>query len=1214
MHISIDHNRRNHSTWSVLFAKPCFFWQPLRTLGNASLLAAVIVSGALHCALAAESGSREIQLERLGTRLAEVIWELGRHPTPTSPAKVKMPGAPRDLQEVRAQAGGDVQVYLRPGNGTVMQIRGRSLKLAPKGVALQKAGLSHERAARELFFENRELMRLSDPEAELELTESVLDELGHRHLRFRQRYKAIPVWPGRVNAHFDSAGNLTAVDGAYVPTPDLDAIEPALDAAAAVARAKSALGLLPGAATANNEQLVIYGSPHTANPSRLAWKFELTASLTETWLVFIDAQNGAILHQSPRVCEGAAQGSGIDLFGARLPLQIWEQGTSYYLADTSKGAFDPAFDPILDPHGVITVADARNATLGEVQQNGSQIVTSHLKDLWDVPAAISAAYNISLAFDYFLLKHGRNSLDGEGGNVTAVVRVGQYDNAIWVPGLQAMYFGQVQPWAGSIDMVGHELTHGVTEHTARLVYSGQAGALSEAFSDIFGEMVEASSTGKPDWLMASKFNRPLRNFKDPGALTYPNTGRGYPAAMSEFEHLPNDAQHDWGGVHGNSSIINHCYYLLAEGLSGGVGLRKAESIFYRCLNQHLFAQSEFVDCRLGCVTAAEELYGQNSTEARLTAEAFDAVEIFAAPATPEPTPLPAVSGPDSALFVAYDFWTSTYTLSRREAALNDGEKGTVLASSVSLIRPAVTGDGSIALYVSPEFDLCAVNTGDPNVRKCLGFPGLVHSATISPNGRFAGFVLRNVDTGEPERRITVLDLAVNTSRSYDLVAPASDGLSVDSVLFADALMFSTDSSTLVYDALTQLKFGNGPLVQRWSIYSLNLESGRTSTLVAPHDGVDTGNPALGRAGNRYMAYDYLDAATGVSSIMVLDLFTGQTAEVAKAPGGFALPYFLGDESGVVYSVADSKAVVTGRSLFKQSISSDRLHASGDPALWYRDANLGVIYRRGEFTSTNLLPQASLALSSDSVSAPGTVILTATATDPDGEIARIDFYDGSVKLAQVVAPPYTFVWQNIPAGNHLVVARAVDNLVGTKDSAPRLLTVTGDGNANPTVILQVSDDTISAQGSVTLTATANDPDGTIARVEFYDDATRIGSIEAPPYVFLWENVPAGNHLLSARAFDTRGGTGNSVPRFLTASGTSNPGHEQPKLAIRSLAPDKVRLTVTGAQGYYIIAMSEDLKTWADIHPVTVGAGGSGVVEDSGGPLNYARLFYRVHRDE
>jgi hypothetical protein len=304
----------------------------------------------------------------------------------------------------------------------------------------------------------------------------------------------------------------------------------------------------------------------------------------------------------------------------------------------------------------------------------------------------------------------------------------------------------------------------------------------------------------------------------------------------------------------------------------------------------------------------------------------------------------------------------------------------------------------------------------------------------------------------------------------------------------------------------------------------------------------------------------------------------------------------------------------GSSLFKQDLASDRLHSQGNPTIWCQDAALGVVYRRGAFASSNALPMVTLQISADQIPAQGNVTLTATASDSDGTIARVDFYDGSTKLGQLEKAPYMFVWQKVPTGNHLLMARAIDNAGGTKDSSPRFLTASGGGgNTAPSVTLQISADKMPAQGSVTLTATAADSDGTIARVEFYDNKTKLGLVEKAPYVFQWQSVPAGNHLLTARAVDNAGATTESSPRFLTVSGSPDPGGDKPKISIQSTAKETVRLTVKAPAGYYIIAMSEDLETWTDIYPLTIDNSGIGSIDDSGGPTHYSSLFYRVRRD-
>ena len=186
-----------------------------------------------------------------------------------------------------------------------------------------------------------------------------------------------------------------------------------------------------------------------------------------------------------------------------------------------------------------------------------------------------------------------------------------------------MFFGDAAPFSSALDVVAHELTHGVTEHSANLLYEFQSGALNESFSDIFGVMVEAWARGEPDWKIGEEVNL-VRDLKDPHA-----SFRSLPSKMSEYVQSPNTKAGDWGGVHVNSSIFNHCHYLLAAGLDGAIGAQDAEKIFYRALTQHLNPQSQFTDARLACTASAEELFGASSTQAQKVGEAFDAVEIFA---------------------------------------------------------------------------------------------------------------------------------------------------------------------------------------------------------------------------------------------------------------------------------------------------------------------------------------------------------------------------------------------------------------------------------------------------------------------------------------------------------------------------------------------------------------------------------------------------------
>jgi RHS repeat-associated protein len=152
-------------------------------------------------------------------------------------------------------------------------------------------------------------------------------------------------------------------------------------------------------------------------------------------------------------------------------------------------------------------------------------------------------------------------------------------------------------------------------------------------------------------------------------------------------------------------------------------------------------------------------------------------------------------------------------------------------------------------------------------------------------------------------------------------------------------------------------------------------------------------------------------------------------------------------------------------------------------------------------------------------APAAITLTANAADSDGSVARVDFYNGAALLGTVTAAPYTYAWANVPSGTYSVTATATDDRGASTTSAAATVTV----NTQPTVTLTAPTEgtTYTAPAGITLTANATDSDGNIARVDFYNGATLIGSATAAPYTFAWTNVPAGTYALTAQATDNLG---------------------------------------------------------------------------------------------
>jgi PKD repeat protein len=180
------------------------------------------------------------------------------------------------------------------------------------------------------------------------------------------------------------------------------------------------------------------------------------------------------------------------------------------------------------------------------------------------------------------------------------------------------------------------------------------------------------------------------------------------------------------------------------------------------------------------------------------------------------------------------------------------------------------------------------------------------------------------------------------------------------------------------------------------------------------------------------------------------------------------------------------------------------------------------------TITNVGPSASLTSPAPGsvFTAPATIALTASASDPDGAIALVEFYAGAAKIGEDATAPYQLSWTSVPAGSYVLTARAVDDSGAPVVSAPVSILV----NAPPHVALTAPAEgaQFAAPASITLTASASDADGTIAQVEFFRGSTSLGIDTTSPYSVTWSGAAVGSYTLTARATDNRGAAVTSTP--------------------------------------------------------------------------------------
>ncbi|MEU9244684.1 M4 family metallopeptidase [Streptomyces shenzhenensis] len=287
------------------------------------------------------------------------------------------------------------------------------------------------------------------------------------------------------------------------------------------------------------------------------------------------------------------------------------------------------------PHRTIYDAGHRTDLPGtEVRQEGSESGQD---------ATVNRAYaGLGATFDLYLKAYQRDSIDGSGLPLNASVHYDvNYDNAFWNG--DQMVFGDgdgeiFTDFTSSVDVIGHELTHGVTQYTANLEYYGQSGALNESVSDVFGSLIKqyslGQSAGDADWLIGEGLLAPgvhgvaLRSMKAPGTA-YDDTRLGKDPQPATMQHYVKTSR-DNGGVHINSGIPNHAFYLLATAL-GGNAWERAGQIWYDVLTGgELRSDATFADFAKLTVAAAGARYQAGGEESEAVLKAWAQVGVQAA--------------------------------------------------------------------------------------------------------------------------------------------------------------------------------------------------------------------------------------------------------------------------------------------------------------------------------------------------------------------------------------------------------------------------------------------------------------------------------------------------------------------------------------------------------------------------------------------------------
>lgn len=460
----------------------------------------------------------------------------------------------------------------------------------------------------------------------LEVKSLTTDSLQTSHVRYRQQLGGLPVWGAELSVHIDRDGKVTSATGSLSELGQLD-VRPRLSESQAAAQAQAAWisefgdddGAFKSARLFVVDQSLL--DKNVSAKLHLAWEVRLVSSFaSRSYKYLVDAHSGEVLAKLPQIASlnrivvdcSAGGTAGVGTGDCYLNQNIFG-----YIFGRSEGQPDRGQNPIY---------------------NTDRLDTDFIY------------YRVGVAHNYFLSQFGRDGANflggiGTSGGSSQFTPAASYagdgtnapqfgisfcPNANWDPDRERLSFCKGMP---TMDIVGHEYTHAITHFSvvdefgapSGFVFQNDAGALSEGFSDVFGEAAERWAYGSNDWMMGSSQNVTtpiMRNIANPESMNLPST------TYSPFYFC---GTNDDGGIHTNNVVLAHAAYRLANGgeLSGcsisGLGPQKQEAIFYRALSTYFSPTSNFAAAYTALINACADLFGGASAECLQTTRTLNAV-------------------------------------------------------------------------------------------------------------------------------------------------------------------------------------------------------------------------------------------------------------------------------------------------------------------------------------------------------------------------------------------------------------------------------------------------------------------------------------------------------------------------------------------------------------------------------------------------------------
>jgi Zn-dependent metalloprotease len=512
------------------------------------------------------------------------------------------------------------------------------------------------------------------------VVKSESDQSGFSHDKFQLYHHGVKVEYATYSLHSKN-GKLTSMSGEYYDIKNA-ATTPSISRETAFKKAVNHIGASkylwenpehaskigyykPEGELVFLPSMIDQGKKNTDQKVRLAYKFDIYAtSPVSRGDLYIDAITGEALYYNATIKHlgeySHGKNSSINATGATntkaakalfvsanaatrysgtLSIQTALSGSSYILSDATRG------------NGIQTYNMKKGTNYGTAvnfTDSDNNWTAAEFNNANKDNAALDAHWGAEKTFDYLSTVHGRNSYDNLGAVIKSYVHYDlAYDNAYWNGSVMTYgdgsdtYFDALT----SLDVAAHEIGHAVCEKTANLAYQKESGAMNEAFSDIWGACIEYyAAPSKSTWLIGEDIERragrlALRSMSNPKSEGQPDTYGG--TYWKTIECGTPTQANDYCGVHTNSGVLNHWFYILTIGKSGtndignsynvtGINIDKAAKIAYRLESVYLSANSTYANARTYGIQSATDLFGAGSPEVIATTNAFYAIGVGSA--------------------------------------------------------------------------------------------------------------------------------------------------------------------------------------------------------------------------------------------------------------------------------------------------------------------------------------------------------------------------------------------------------------------------------------------------------------------------------------------------------------------------------------------------------------------------------------------------------